>query len=338
MTDFDRLAKSLRETYRLKSTVGTGGMAHVYAAEELKTGRQVAIKALSEERTTPVSVRRFLAEIDLTAQLNHPNIVPLCDSGSADGLPYYVMPFVEGQSLRERLVRLGRLPLGEALHICDQIGAALDYAHERRVVHRDIKPENVLLRSGRAMIFDFGIALPLDEIEPHQAQSASVLGTPAYMSPEQAQGVRPIDGRSDVYSLACMAYEMICGYPPLTASSPIEVLRRHISDIPLPLYCRLPGIPRELSAAVARGLAKRPADRFATPGALAAAMRAGAPSAGGDSSAAPAATGLPNGRGSVAHGIFSLADTIYCAADWARSRRASDIATLPHRLTVVTVP
>jgi eukaryotic-like serine/threonine-protein kinase len=311
MTDFDRLAVSLRETYRLKSIVGTGGMAHVYAADDMRTGQHVAIKALREERTTPVSVRRFLAEIKLTAQLNHPNIVPLCDSGTADGLPYYVMPFVEGQLLRERLVRMGRLSLAETLHICDQLSAALDYAHQRRIVHRDIKPENVLLRSGRALIFDFGIALPLDDVEPLETSARAVLGTPAYVSPEQARGDGRVDGRSDVYSLACLVYEMICGYPPLTGSTPSELLRRHVSDVPLPLYCRIPGLPRGLSAAVARGLAKRPTDRFATPGAFAASMRAGGPQGDEGDAALVEASSPVVARESLGGRVFSLCETIH---------------------------
>jgi eukaryotic-like serine/threonine-protein kinase len=275
-SDFDRLSKSLGTTYKLRSTLGSGGVAPVYVADELKTGRRVAIKALREEQTTPVSVRRFLTEINIAAQLDHPNIVPLYDSGTADGLPYYVMPLLEGQSLRARLERVGRLELDEALHICDQIGEALDYAHRRRVVHRDIKPENVLLHSGRALVFDFGIAQPIDGSDYRRPTvSRTVLGTPAYMSPEQAQGDGPIDGRSDVYSLACMAYEMICGYPPFTGSSPTIVLRRHLSSVPLPLSCRLPSVPQGVSAAVSRALAKQPSDRFSTPGAFAAAMRAG---------------------------------------------------------------
>lgn len=277
MSDFDRLASSLRESYRLKSTLGTGGMAHVFAAEDVKTGKSVAIKALREERTTPVSIRRFLAEIKLTGQLQHPNIVPLCGMGTADGLPYYVMPYIEGSSLRTRLQRMGHLSLDEVLRVCEQIAAALDYAHGRRVVHRDIKPENVLLQSGRALIFDFGIALPFDEADlPHATVPRTILGTPAYVSPEQVQGKEPVDGRSDVYSLACMAYEMICGHPPITGTSAASILRRHVSDVPLPLYCRVPGIPSGVSAAIARALAKRPEDRYATPGAFAAAMRAGA--------------------------------------------------------------
>jgi serine/threonine-protein kinase len=276
MSDFDRLATSLREMYRLKSTLGTGGMAHVFAAEDVRTGRSVAIKALREERTTPVSIRRFLGEIRLTAQLEHPNIVPVYDTGTADGLPYYVMPFIEGSSLRARLQRMGRLPLDEVVRVIEQIAAALDYAHERRVVHRDIKPENVMLHSGRALIFDFGIALPFDEIElPRATVPRTILGTPAYVSPEQIQGEDPIDGRTDVYSLVCMAYEMICGYPPITGNSASAILRRHVTDVPLPLYCRMPGISTALSAAVARALAKRPEHRFATPGAFASALRDG---------------------------------------------------------------
>jgi serine/threonine-protein kinase len=276
MSDFDRLATSLRETYRLKSTLGTGGMAHVFAAEDLRTGRSVAIKALREERTTPVSIRRFLGEIRLTAQLEHPNIVPLYDTGTADGLPYYVMPFIEGSSLRARLQRMGRLPLDEVVRIIEHIAAALDYAHEQRVIHRDIKPENVLLQAGRALIFDFGIALPFDDIElPRATVPRTILGTPAYVSPEHIQGEELIDGRSDVYSLGCMAYEMICGYPPITGDSASAILRRHVSDIPLPLYCRMPGISSALSAAVVRALAKRPEHRFATPGSFAEAIRGG---------------------------------------------------------------
>ncbi|MEP6495682.1 MAG: serine/threonine-protein kinase [bacterium] len=313
MTDFDRLATSLRETYRLKSTLGTGGVAHVYAADELKTGRHVAIKALREEQTTPLSIRRFLAEITIAAQLEHPNIVPLYDSGTADGLPYYVMPYVEGESLRSRLARIGSLAVDEALHISEQIAAALDYAHRRRVVHRDIKPENVLLHSGRALVFDFGIALALDGIEHRRAMaSRTVLGTPEYMSPEQAQGDARIDGRSDVYSLACMVYEMICGYPPFSGSSPSTILRRHMTASPLPLYCQLPNIPHGLSAAVTRALAKSPADRFATPGAFAAAMRAGLLA--GKTVDGPVATGMspPSAvRPSVGERTLLLCETVH---------------------------
>jgi eukaryotic-like serine/threonine-protein kinase len=275
ITHFERLAKSVSATYRVRSTLGSGGAAHVYVADELKTGRRVAIKVLREEQASTISAARFLAEINIAAQLVHPNIVPLYGSGTADGLPYYVMPLIEGQSLRTRLSCGGPLPLDEVLHICTEVSAALDYAHRRRVVHRDIKPENVLLHAGRALVLDFGIALALDAIEhPRQTMPGSVPGTPYYMSPEQAQGDANIDGRSDVYSLACVVYEMICGHPPFTGT-PAMVFRRHISAEPMPLCCHLPGVPHGFSAAVSRALAKSPAYRFPTAGAFAAAMRGG---------------------------------------------------------------
>jgi serine/threonine protein kinase len=275
---FDRLAKSLSATYRLNSRLGSGGAAHVYVANELASGRRVAIKVLREEQATTVSVERFLSEINIAAQLVHPNIVPLYGSGTADGLPYYVMPFIGGQSLRARLNRAGRLPLDEVLHICTEVSAALDYAHRLRVVHRDIKPENILLHLGRALVVDFGIALALDAIEhPRWTMPGHVTGTPDYMSPEQAQGDELVDGRSDVYGLACVVYEMISGHPPFTGP-PNLVFLRQMSAEPMPLCCRIPSIPHGLSAAVSRALAKRPADRFATAGAFAAAMRAGSQS------------------------------------------------------------
>jgi len=274
ISHFERLASSLRGTYRLKSALGSGGNAHVYVAEEVKTGRRVAIKALREEQATTIAVSRFLAEIDIAATLAHPNIVPLLGSGTADGLPYYVMPYVDAESLRTRIHR-GPLELDEVLHITTEVSAALDYAHRLRVVHRDIKPENVLLHSGRAQVLDFGIALALDAIEhPRRTMPGSIPGTPDYMSPEQAQGESRIDGRSDVYSLACVVYEMIWGRPPFTGA-PSLVFLRHISAEPMPLSCRLPNLPHGVSAAVSRALAKTPGLRFATAGAFAAAVCAG---------------------------------------------------------------
>ena len=272
---FQHLAKSFSATYTLRATLGSGGAAHVFVADELESGRRVAIKVLREELAATISAKRFLREINIAAQLDHPNIVPVHGSGTVDGLPYYVMPFIDGQSLRARVNRLGRLPLGEVLDICKDVAAALDYAHRRRVVHRDIKPENVLLHAGRASVLDFGIALALDAVEhSRHTLPGSVPGTPEYMSPEQAQGNVPIDGRSDVYSLACMAYEMISGRPPFSGG-PRLVFMRHISAEPMPLGCRMPTVPHGLSAAVSRALAKEPARRFATAGAFIAAMRAG---------------------------------------------------------------
>jgi len=270
---FERLSRSLRETYRLQSTLGSGGNAHVYVAEDVATGRLVAIKALREEHATTIAISRFLSEIDIAAHLEHPNIVPLLGSGTADGLPYYVMPYVCAESLRTRLTR-GRLGLDEVLHITTEVSAALDYAHRLRVVHRDIKPENVLLHSGHAQLLDFGIALALDAVEhPRYTMPGSIPGTPDYMSPEQAQGDSHIDGRSDVYSLGCVVYEMLWGKPPFTGA-PAIVFLRHTSAEPMPLACRMPDLPHGVSAAVSRALAKPPAARFATAGAFAAALRA----------------------------------------------------------------
>jgi serine/threonine-protein kinase len=272
---FDRLAKALSATYRLTSTLGSGGAAHVYMADDLQTGRRVAIKVLREELAASVSAARFLVEIAIAAQLKHPNIAPVCASGTADGLPYYVMPFLEGQSLRARLNCAGQLALDEVLRISADVSAALDFAHGWRVVHRDIKPENVLLHAGRAVVLDFGIALAIDAIEhPRRTVPGLAIGTPDYMSPEQAQGETHIDGRSDVYSLACVVYEMIWGHPPFTGA-PTSVLLRQIAAEPMPLCCRLPGVPHGFSAAVSRGLAKAPADRFASAGAFVAAMHDG---------------------------------------------------------------
>jgi len=273
---FERLAKRLSDGYRLHSTLGSGANAHVYVADELKTGRRVAIKVLREEQAASISAARFVAEFTIAAQLEHPNIVPVYGSGTADGLPYYVMPFIEGQSLRTCLTHVGQLALEEVLHITKEVSAALDYAHRWRVVHRDIKPENVLLHSGRALVLDFGIALAMDAIEhPRRTAPGLVLGTPDYMSPEQAQGDTYIDGRSDIYGLACVVYEMIWGHPPF-AGARSSVLMRHISAEPMPLSCRLPGLPHGVSAAVARALAKAPEARFSSAGAFANALCDGA--------------------------------------------------------------
>jgi serine/threonine-protein kinase len=271
---FDRLATSLSAKYRLLATLGSGGAAHVYLADEIKTGRRVALKVLREEQASTMSAERFLAEIDIAAELEHPNIVPVYDSGTVIGLPYYVMPFIEGQSLRARLNEVGRLTLDEVLRVSTDVSAAIDYAHRRRVVHRDIKPENVMLQSGQAFVLDFGIALALDAIDqPRRTIPGSFPGTAHYMSPEQARGDAAIDGWSDVYSLACVVYEMISGSPPFTGSWGL-VAHRHISAEPVPLCCRMPSIPHGLSAAVTRALAKVPSQRFLTTGEFVTAMRA----------------------------------------------------------------
>src|SRR5215510_1362729 len=273
VSHFERLANNLSARYRLTTTLGSSATSHMYGADDLRSGERVAIKVLRAEQAASVSAAQFEAEFTIAAQLEHPNIVPVYDSGTADGLPYYVMPFINGQSLRTRLDCDGSLPTEEVLHIAGEVAAALDYAHRWRVVHRDIKPGNVLLHAEHALVLDFGIALALDAVEPpRRTFPGLVLGTPQYMSPEQARGDARIDGRSDVYSLACVVYEMIWGHPPFTGA-PSSVLLRQISAEPMPLSCRLPELPNGVSAVVSRALAKSPGDRFATAGAFVSALR-----------------------------------------------------------------
>jgi len=240
-------------------------MATVYLAQDRKHRRSVAVKVLSPELAAALGPDRFLREIDTAARLTHPHILPLHDSGEADGLLYYVMPYVEGESLRGRLVRERQLPFEDALRIASQVADALGYAHERDVVHRDIKPENILFQSGHAVVSDFGIARAIKVAGEGRVTGTGIaLGTPGYMSPEQAQGIDQLDGRSDLYSLGCVLYEMLAGDPPFTGWSVQAILARQVLE-PLPrLRTVRDTVPDWLEQAVARALAKAPADRFAT--------------------------------------------------------------------------
>jgi serine/threonine protein kinase len=215
----DGLRQALSERYAIERELGRGGMATVYLATDAKVGRQVAIKVLHPELTAALGGERFHREIRIATHLSHPNILPVYDSGEADGTLYYVMPFVEGESLRERLERERQLPIDEAARITCQIATALEYAHRSKVVHRDIKPENILIAAGQAVLADFGIARAVTSAADAETltRTGMSLGTPAYMSPEQAMGERNLDGRSDQYALACVAYEMLAGQPPFTA-------------------------------------------------------------------------------------------------------------------------
>jgi serine/threonine-protein kinase len=272
---FAIVADALHGRYRLERVLQHGLVADVYVAEDRSSGRRVAVKVLRDEMAATVSAQRFMAEIDVVRQLRHPNIVPMCDSGDIAGVPYYVMPFIEGETLRARLARLGRIPLAEALRITGDIARALHFAHRHHVIHRDIKPENVMLDRGRALVLDFGIALVMDMLEtPRRTLPGLTLGTFHYMSPEQVDGDGEIDGRSDIYSLACVLYEMLSGRPPFTGT-PNAVIRRQVSERPRSLVSLCAGVPPRLDAALLRALEKSPDRRFATPGAFISALMSG---------------------------------------------------------------
>ena len=261
----DRLRVGLGDRYRLERELGRGGMAIVYLGEDLKHGRRVAVKVLRPELAHAVGPERFLREIEIAARLSHPNILPLLDSGETDGLLYYVMPYLDGASLRDRLSRDRQLPLEEALQIARSVADALAHAHAHGVVHRDIKPENILFAGGQAVVADFGIARALDAAGATRlTETGLALGTPAYMSPEQAAGESPPDGRSDIYSLGCLAYEMLGGTPPFSGPSAQAVIARHAIDPVPPLRTLRPTVPGGVARAIERALAKIPVDRFET--------------------------------------------------------------------------
>jgi len=261
----DRLKAALADRYTIERELGAGGMATVYLAHDLKHDRKVAIKVMRPELSAILGGERFLREIRTAAKLNHPHILALYDSGEADEFLYYMMPCIEGETLRERMNREKQLPVDEALTITEQISSALHYAHRQEVVHRDMKPENVLFHEGLAMVADFGIALAVKSAGGERLTETGLsMGTPAYMSPEQVAGEREIDGRSDVYSLACVLYEMLAGDPPFLASSPQAVLAKHVTDPAPPITTVRSSVPRPVAAAIAKALGKSPADRFSS--------------------------------------------------------------------------
>ncbi len=272
----DRLSEALADRYRLERELGQGGMATVYLAEDLKHDRKVAIKVLRPDLAAAVGAERFLAEIKTTASLRHPHILPLYDSGEAAGFLYYVMPYVDGESLRDRLDREKQLSLEDALVIAREVADALGYAHGRGVIHRDVKPENILLENGHAVVADFGIAKALDAAGGGSlTQTGASVGTPLYMSPEQAAGEKDLDGRSDLYSLACVLYEMLGGQPPFTGPSVESVVHQHIAVQAPPITNLRPAVPAAVAAALQRALAKTPADRFHPVAEFARALSAG---------------------------------------------------------------
>src|ERR1051326_3088485 len=274
MDDFyPSLRVALADRYRIDRVLGRGGMGIVFLAEDLKHGRQVALKVLRPELAQTLGGERFLREIRITAALNHHNILLLIDSGHAAGLMYYVLPYVAGESLRDRLTREAQLPIDDALRIARETADALGFAHEHGIVHRDIKPENILLEAGHAVLADFGIATVVGRppqlakaadgtTDPRLTGAGQVVGTPAYMSPEQASGDAIVDGRSDLYSLACVLYEALTGNPPFPGSTAQATIARRFQAPPDSIRAQRPEVPVKLAGTIERALSLDPADRF----------------------------------------------------------------------------
>jgi eukaryotic-like serine/threonine-protein kinase len=276
MTDRQaQLQAALAGRYAIERELGRGGMATVYVAQDLRHHRRVAVKVLRPDLAAVIGADRFLAEIQTTANLQHPHILPLHDSGEADSFLYYVMPFVEGESLRDRLRREKQLPIAEAVQIATEVASALDYAHRHHVIHRDIKPENILLHDGQALVADFGIALAVSSAggETRLTETGMSLGTPHYMSPEQAMGEREITARSDVYALGAVLYEMLVGEPPFTGPTAQAVVAKVVTEEPRPLLPKRKTIPPNVEAAALTALQKLPADRFTSAADFAEALR-----------------------------------------------------------------
>ena len=273
----DSLRLALADRYTIERELGQGGMATVYLAHDRKLGRAVALKVLRPELAAALGSDRFLREIEIAAKLAHPHILALHDCGEADGLLYYTMPFVDGESLRDRLSRERQLPLDDALRIAQEVADALGYAHALGLVHRDIKPENVLFEAGHAVVSDFGIARAVSAAGGTRlTETGLAIGTPAYMSPEQAAGSKDVDGRSDLYSLGCVLYEMLAGQPPFTGATSDSVVRQHLAAEPPSIMVVRPAVPAHVAAALQRALAKTPADRLATATQFAEALTASA--------------------------------------------------------------
>src|ERR1041385_7294751 len=270
----ERLAAALADRYKIERELGAGGMATVYLAQDLRHDRKVALKVLKPELAAIIGGSHFLVEIKTTANLQHPHILSLHDSGEVDGIVFYVMPFVHGESLRDRLNREKQLPNGDGVRIASEAADALDYAHKQGVIHRDIKPENILLHGGHAMVADFGIALAASKTAGNRmTETGMSLGTPTYMSPEQAMGERILDARSDVYALGCVLYEMLTGEPPFTGPTAQSIVAKVLTDDPRPASELRRSVPPNVEAAIRTALEKLPADHFATMADFAAALR-----------------------------------------------------------------
>jgi serine/threonine-protein kinase len=265
MSVTEQLRVALADRYVIEEELGAGGMATVYLAHDAKHNRKVALKVLRPELAAMIGAERFLQEIEVTANLQHPHILPLHDSGEADSFLYYVMPFVEGETLRAKIEREKQLGIDDAVEIARNVAAALDYAHRKGVIHRDIKPENVLMHDGQPLIADFGIALAVSHAGGSRLTETGLsIGTPHYMSPEQAMGDRELDARSDVYSLGAMLYEMLAGDPPYMGNTAQAIVAKVITEKAPPVTVSRDTVPSHVAAAVGKALNKLPADRFVT--------------------------------------------------------------------------
>jgi len=312
----EKLLRALADRYALERELGRGGMATVYLARDLRHDRQVALKVLRPELAAVIGAERFLAEIKTTANLQHPHILPLHDSGEVNGTVFYVMPFVEGESLRDRLTREKQLPVADSVRIATGIAGALDYAHRRNVIHRDIKPENILLHDGQALVADFGIALAAATTGgTRMTETGMSLGTPHYMSPEQAMGERDLDGRTDVYALGCVTYEMLTGTPPFDGPTAQAIVAKVLSGQIEPVTALRRTVPAHVEAAVHTALEKLPADRFPTAGALAAALAD--PGYRGDGARRPVSPRrLRDNRPAMAMGVIALVALAGALTGW----------------------
>jgi serine/threonine protein kinase len=259
-TVLKRLSSMLEDHYTLKQEIGRGGMSIVYLAEDLRHDRPVAVKLVQPEVTTSSSAERFLREIQITAKLQHPHILPLLDSGAREDLLYYIMPHIEGESLRDRLSAGDRLTFEESIGITQQVAAALQYAHDNGIIHRDVKPENILLSAGLAVLSDFGVASAIGD-EDNKSSTRFTVGTPAYMAPEQAEREK-VDHRADQYSLACVLFEMLTGSPPFFAGTVGETIQRKLTESTPRLSSNRPDLPAELDETFDRALARKPRDRY----------------------------------------------------------------------------
>ena len=329
-TETSRLSAALAGRYAIEREIGAGGMATVYLARDVRHDRDVALKVLRPELAAVLGAERFLHEIHISAHLDHPHILTLIDSGESDGFVWYILPYVRGESLRAKLTREKELAIEDALRIASQVGSALDYAHRQGVIHRDIKPENILLHEGEAVVADFGIALAAREAGGQRlTESGLSLGTPQYMSPEQATGDRELDARSDLYSLAAVLYEMLAGEPPHTGPTVQAVIAKLLSERPTRIRTMRPSVPEHIDAAIAKGLAKVPADRFGSAAEFAAAL-AGA--------GAKERRGLGRRRAVLVAGTIGLAVIAASVAVWHPWRPSSAVPPHADAASVAVLP